>query len=463
MNESKAPIEILKSGNPEEIINLLESLEISSLNDEAFEVLCALIEDEDKGIQNALSFFLLVNYDNRTSDFLLKYISSGNIGIRNLAGDILAKLGSKSTSALIRFLSISKDNDDLKFVIDLLGLICDPRSSEKIIEILSRSENENVIIACLEALGNLKSEESIDYLVMSYEKNDLFRPNVIEALGKIGSKQALDFLNQKYLIEDDFIKFSIIESLGYIGDEETFFFLLAELNQAEGPLVWPLIASIYHLKEKFGFDIPFDEKMKNAVVQTISAGDPYYKKVAGYLVTIFEDREINLACLKIYGEDAELDEIIKSKFHEYRKDKLLDITAIIDEQPDNLLSLLILLQEVLDNYQYNEITVTDLEYRNLIDSITKCLESADEEVRKNAMSLLFSIESNTALLFIDTMVQDDNIWNKLHLLDLICSLKYEKIKDALEILSKDENEMVSERAKSLIEENKQYAIDTEIK
>jgi HEAT repeat protein len=462
MNNIPEITDIISTGTPEEISNLLDSLEIKSLNDATLAVVCSLIEHEDKGVQNSLAFFLQNNPDERSVVILLKYISSHDILVRNLAGDIIVKIGPVATPALVKFLSQSRNNDDLKFVVDLAGLIQDNRASDKIIDILSHSENENVIIACLEALGNLKCEEAIDYLIMAYDKNDLYKGNVIEALGKIGSKQALDFLNRKYLTEDDFVKFSIIEGLGHIGDEETFFFLLAELNQTEGPLVWPLIASIYHLKEKFGFDIPFDEKMKNAVVQTISSGDPYYKKIAGYLVTIFEDREINLACLKIYGSDYELDEIIKSKFFDYRKDKLLDITSVIDEKPENLLSLLQLLQEVLDTYQAANVSVTTLEYRNLIDTITKCLESSDEEVRKISMTILFSIDSSTALLFLDTMLQDDNIWNKLHLLDLLSLNSYESTREALEILAGNENEMVSERAKSIIEDNKKYSTQTEI-
>jgi len=455
-------LNIVKSGSPEDIINLLETLDFQSLESESLAIICSLIDHQDKGVQNALAFFLQNNPDERSVDQLLQYVSSSDIYIRNLAGDIIVKIGSVATPAMIRFLSDSKDNDDLKFVIDLAGLIQDHRASEKIIEILSHSENENVVIACLEALGNLKSEEAIDYLIMAYDKNDLYKGNVIEALGKIGSKQALDFLNKKYLTEDDFVKFPIIEGMGHIGDEETFFFLLAELNQTEGPLVWPLIASIYHLKEKFGFDIPFDEKMKNAVVQTISSGDPYYKKIAGYLVTIFEDREINLACLKIYGSDCELDEIIKGKFYDYRKDKLFDITSIINEKPENLLALLQLLQDVLDYYQSNNIAVTTLEFRDLIDTVTKCLESSDEEVRKISMTILFSIDSNTALLFLDTMIQDDNIWNRLHLLDLLSMNEYKSTKEAIATMANDENEMISERAKSIIEENKQYSTQTEI-
>jgi hypothetical protein len=462
MNNKPEIINMINLGTPEEIINLLETLDYNSVDDATLASICALIEHEDKGVQNSLTFFLQNNPNEKSVVILLKFISSHNILTRNLAGDIIVKIGHVSTPELIKFLSQSRNNDDLKFVIDLAGLIEDSRAGDKVIEILSHSENENVVIACLEALGNLKSEDAIDYLIMAYDKNDLYKGNVIEALGKIGTKQALDFLNRKYLSEDDFVKFPIIEGLGHIGDEETFFFLLAELNQTEGPLVWPLIASIYHLKEKFGFDIPFDEKMKNAVVQTISSGDPYYKKIAGYLVTIFEDREINLACLKIYGSDFELDEIIKSKFYDYRKDKLLDITTIIDEKPENLLSLLQLLQDVLDTYQSSAVSVTTLEYRNLIDTITKCLESSDEEVRKMSMSILFSIDSSTALLFLDTMLQDDNIWNKLHLLDLLSLYNSENTKEALDILAGNENEMISERAKSIIEDNKQFSTHTEI-
>src|SRR5690606_28763317 len=135
--------------------------------------------------------------------------------------------------------------------------------------------------------------------------------------------------------------------MGVIGDEETFFFLLSELNEREGAIVCTIMEAILKLKDKFGFDIPFDEKMKNAVIQTVFAADPDYKEVAVYLISLFHDREILDACLRIYGKDPELDSIIKHKFFDYQNYNLLELAALINEKPANLQPLLFLLQHVL--------------------------------------------------------------------------------------------------------------------
>jgi len=442
-------LELLKSEDPgirQEAVDYFLSNEMTN---EAESLICQMIADPDKGVRNSVTLALLSSNRSTIPDLIVPYVSSPDLSVRNLAGELLIKMGERATDSLLAYID-KGDDDDKKFVIDVLGLIGDKKAVAKILEVLHSNKNENVVLACVEAIGNIGAEEALDDLMSFYDQNELFRPTIIEATGKIGSRQALNFIISKYKKEDDLTKFSIIESLGIVGDEEVFFFLLSELLQTTGPLVWPLISSIRALKEKFNFDIPFDERMKNAIMATLEQSEQKYKRDAAFLITAFEDKDILLACLKIYGEDPELDENLKSKFFENSQLLFAKIHLMLNENPENMVNLLWLLKEVLE-YNYSAINdLTDLDKRNLCDALTRCLENADEEIRKTAMELLFAVNLNTALVFIGTMMDDTNIWNKLRLVELLESVDSPKVNEALIALSNDPDEMINERARLVL-------------
>ena len=147
------------------------------------------------------------------------------------------------------------------------------------------------------------------------KKMNCTEATIIEAMGKMSSKEILDFVLSKYHIEDNLTKFSIIESLGSLGDESTFYFLLGELVRIKGPLVWVIISSLQNLKEKMGLELPFDESIKNSIQYTLLEAEPKYKRAAANLITIYDDKDILEALLKIYGEDPEIDENIITAFY----------------------------------------------------------------------------------------------------------------------------------------------------
>ena len=450
----------LYSDDPAKRSLAIESLMNEELNDEIIEILCTFVEDQDKGIRNSVDMTLSFNPSQRIPHFLVKYISSQNISSRNLAGEILLKIGSNAVDSMVNYIDNNSD-DDKKFVIDILGLIGDSRSGDAILKELDCNQNDNVILACIEALGNLKYIESLDKLFKTYEKNELYRPTIIEALGKIGSKKALDFVMSKYNEEEDLIKFSIIESLGTIGDEQSFFFLISELNESSSPLISPIIESIFELREKYNFDIPFDDKVKKAILETINDSEPKYKKAAVHLISAFDDEEIVTACLKIYGEDFELDEIIRPKIFEIPLILFNALPVFANELPSNLMKLLELTKEMIDENSINIIDSLDgIQRRNISDSFAKCLDSPDEEVRKLAAELLFNIDQNTAVLFIDKMLDDDNLWNRLKLLEILSGINLPEAESALIRMSGDPEEMISERAKFILFQKSVLQLET---
>ncbi len=455
-------LELLKSEDPTTRSSAAEALMSEELSENAVEALCMLVTDHDKGVRNSADLTLSINSSSIIPKYLVKYVSSDDISVRNLAGEILLKIGANAVEAMLDYLDKGND-DDKKFIIDILGLIGEPVASDKINDIFKVNKNDNVILACIEALGNLKSEESVDFMIHIYPKNELYRPTIIESLGKIGSKRAVQFITERFQYEDELTKFSMIESLGLIGDEETFFFLLSELSNTEGPLVWVILNSIYQLKEKYNFDIPFDDKMKKAILDTIYEADSEFQKAAAYLIIPFDDEEVINAVLTIYGNNFELDDIIKPKFIGRPLVTFNTLPALLNKIPENLRSLLELLKEmiVFENIDCKGI-LSPLQLRNLTEAISRCLDDPDEEARKLAAELLFILDENVALLFLDKMIDDDNMWNRLKLIELLDGTRSAEADFALQKLANDPEEMISERAQYVISQRESSKYETKI-
>lgn len=413
--------------------------------------ICSLISHNDKGVRNAATMVILSHRPKDAASHLVKFISSPDISIRNLAGEILSKLGELSVDALIEY-NHDKSDDDQKFIIDLLGIIGNPASANHILEILSTTDNDNVILACIEALGNIKYEDAVDILLLFYERNELYRPSIVEALGKIGSQKALDFLLSKFNSEDELTKYSILESLGYIGDVDTYFFLLEQVMNVHGPLVWPLITSIFLLKEKYNLDIPFDDKMKSLLMYTLREGTAEHKKIALSLINVFSDKDILLTSLKFLGEDYELDEIIKTKILNNADYIIEEIPRILNENPDNIRHILNLFLLVFSSVVESgkKLNISLMQVRNIIHSVSEYLTHPDEEVRRASMEIMFNLDSESALLFIDSMINDENIWNKLRLIELLETIDTLDSNQALIRLMQDDDEMVKEKATQII-------------
>lgn len=451
----KQIIESLNSQNPEEIIDSLQQLNDVALTDDLVDAVTGLISDNDKGVRNFVAQILSFSDNPKVPYTLVKFIHHPDLTIKNLAGEILLKLNEKSTDALLSFMH-EGDDDDKKFIIDILGLIGSRGTENKIIEVLESSENDNLTLACIESLGNIGSENAIEKLISLYPQNELYKPSVIEALGKIKSQKSLDFLMEKYSMADDLIKITIIESLGEVGDIETFFFLLSELNENSGPFIWIIINSLYQLKQKNNLDIPFDERMKSSILYTITEGELKFKKNAINLINDFNDPEIVKACLEIFGIEQEIDEILSPKFFANYEVIFGTIFQTINNNPPNLNSILNLFREMLFmNIDIGLNFFSDIKLRNLSDALIKCLKDPDEEIRITSFEILNLLDEKTASLFTDLIAEDASYWNRLRMVDIISKNNFGNVDEILLKMCNDEEEMVKERANYYLSIRKQ--------
>ncbi len=436
----------LESPDPEIRRSAAEIFLSEALPDDLLPVLCPLIMDSEKSVRDAAGFALIYNENPGIAPNIVQYISSENIAVRNLAGEILIKKGSQSVPAIVKYLE-GKNSDDQKFLIDILGLIGDASPVAEIVKVLKESDNENVVLACIEALGNIGAPEVLEDLFECYMKNELYRPTTVEALGKIGTSEVLDFILANYHDADELTRFSMLESLGTVGSEKTFYFLINEIKDAIPPNTWAIVLSLQKLLEKYGLDLPFDEALRGQILSTLTEADNTYKVPASCLVRYFSDYETLSVCVRVYGEDSEIDANLYSLFEKDITSTIKAIREYLSVDKGNKKSLLELFRMLLTengNAAVSNMAETDIV--NLCDLLASNLENPSEEVRKLAIELLFMLNPDAGILMADTLINDTNVWNRIRLVELLEGYNGEQKIPLLKALADDNDEMVRERA-----------------
>jgi hypothetical protein len=187
-------------------------------NDISIQAFANGLMDSDTGIVDICQRALLNTpdeYKTITARDVVPFINSKEIELRNLAGEILTKMGKYAVPTLLPYLK-SSDFDVRKFACDILGLIGDATIVPHIIPLLNDSD-KNTMLSAIETLGNLNAESALDPLIMVYENFDEVKPFVIESIGKIGGKNSESYLLEQLETDksDIFLQTTIIDALSY--------------------------------------------------------------------------------------------------------------------------------------------------------------------------------------------------------------------------------------------------------
>jgi len=347
------------------------------------------------------------------------------------------------------------NSDDEKFIIDILGWIGSREPTSKIIEILQTNKDENVILACAEALGNIKAEESVPVLLelLKDDKEEILTPTVMEALGKIGNKETIDHFMRVYHNQDILTKYTIIESLGRVGDADSLGFLLEELQHTDSSLIGAIVKSSEQLLSTLGFEIELNDELKLIILKALEENDEDTVLAATKLLYNYNNKEIIEAFVLIYGTIDTLDYMLKDKFLETHHISCNLILERINKNSNNTKQLLILYKEM--SFMREELGIEPLSDSNklkFLNTLSELIDNPDEEIRMTSAELLFHINPKDALFFADKIINDDNIWNRLKLIELLNEINEPEAFELLKKLAEDSEEMVKERALSLLEE-----------
>ncbi len=402
------------------------------------------LKDQDRGVRDICSRALMnvcPEMAHVAAEAISELITIGNIEIRNLAGDILLKLGQYAVNSLLPYLADS-DMDVRKYACDIIGLSAGEEEVEYIIPLLS-DEDQNCVASAIEALGNIGSTESVSSIIELYQKSEDFRPNIIDALGKIGGEEAQSFLIS--IIRSDqesFTKFAAIDALAYSGDDISLCFeLMSELeniNRELQPIILKTIFAIsFRLEQEIELPLEFRYIAHNALMD--------------------EDGEIRGAGLAALGESFRMEDI-SSLLHE-----------VSHNDPDTQQHIIGVLavnctQDVITSF-FNAYFSGDtpdgseVEFVGLLSEFWHDLPSENLDILVNSIlnaALAYPKGSTSAVIelirkfdserldgMLSSILQGNNIQYKREVLDLISQLGIYSLKDDLDKLAEEENDLGS--------------------
>lgn len=207
-----------KSGNSElrwEAISELSNMECC--DEYTIEAFAYGLQDSNPGVKDICSRLLSElpeEYKSVAAKHVSPYILHNAIELRNLAGDILIKIGPPCIEFMIQYLN-NPDYVIRQYACDVIGRISDPSGLEAVYGLLG-DENTNVVNSAIEAIGNIGQESSFDVLLSLYGSNDDLKAGIMEAIGKIGSHESENFLVEMLRTEDDvFLKTAAIDALAF--------------------------------------------------------------------------------------------------------------------------------------------------------------------------------------------------------------------------------------------------------
>ena len=187
------------------------------INETSIKAFANALLDSDIGIRDISHRALIETpeeFKSICASAVAPYINTTEIELRNLAGEILTKIGATSVPILLPYLK-SNDFDVRKFACDILGLIADESIVPYVTPLLSDTD-KNVQLSAVETLGNLSAQSALDMLIMAYENFEEIKPSVIESIGKLGGDNSESYLLEQLENENDvFLQTTIIDALSY--------------------------------------------------------------------------------------------------------------------------------------------------------------------------------------------------------------------------------------------------------
>lgn len=228
--------------------------------DEAVAGLVTALEDPNLGIRELAADFLIQIKSVIGAQLLIRFLGHEDIGTRNLAAEILMKIGKPAVQPLIDDL-VDDDYDIRKFIVDILGIIGDEAAVGPLCERLS-DNNLNVAISATEALGEIGSPEAIPALEKAYEQIEDARLQAVEALGKIGDPKILARLYNFLKTDDPMILYAVIEAIGHTGMMASVEYLMPLLDHEDTTISEVALRAIITISEandgKLDYDLPLD-------------------------------------------------------------------------------------------------------------------------------------------------------------------------------------------------------------
>lgn len=418
---------------------IAEELSLNIFNGaKVIDALCEGILDKDSGVRDICSRALAtapIQYKSYVGKKMAPMITSEDIEIRNLVGDVLVKLGDYSTEALLPFLS-DISSDTRQFCLDIFSKTTPSDIDAKIIPLL-QDNNRNIKFSAVELLGNIQSSTSINDLISLYKSAsdpDLY-PIIIESLGKIGGHESEQFLINIFKnTDDDFIKISIIDALAAAGEShEICTTLIDEMPKVSEEFQKIILKAVYAIsfRQNLTFQLPNEYR---TIAYSCINDDDYDLRVAGVLALgdNYNQEDISYLLKEIDRNSDDLQQIIivnliiNSDLNIIRKfaDSLINLNL-----DDNAVT------NFIENTAIIKESTAGNKLRIFLHSLFFKILNSDKYKYLSVIKIISDIDPEYFSLLIQESINSDDISVVISIIDIIGDLPVNNYNDILNFIA----------------------------
>ncbi len=198
---------------------------------EAVPVLAKLLQTSNLGVQEAADNSLKKIGGKEVVQAVSPLLRSEDAPVRNLAMDILRKVGAQDMPSLIELIQ-DEDADIRIFVSDILGSTNNVLAVAPLCEALLQDPEVNVRYQAAVSLGELRMKEAAPCLNKAINDEEWVQYSVIEALTKIGDASSVEAMAKALPKASDLVASIIIDALGEMGNVKAVTMLLKCMDDA---------------------------------------------------------------------------------------------------------------------------------------------------------------------------------------------------------------------------------------
>lgn len=400
------------------------------ISQDSIQALCEALSDVDKGVRDVIATNITQldpEWNDVICQYVTPYIRSERIEIRNLVSDILLTIKPSNIYAIAHYFE-DLNSDNVKFAIDIAGLIAPPEYLELIFEKIDHRDS-NVRCSVVEAIGNIYQnhpENNFDksllierFETLYWDDEDL-KPFIIEALGKIGGEESQNFLISLINNESNFfLRVAAVDGLAICGTDMGICYKLLDLfDTVNDELKILFLKTIFAISFRIGEQIELPSNYRYVAQLALMENDPdtygaglvalgnnYTKDDVTYLLKLVfrNDADVNHFMIKnlVNSQDpVVIEEFIKQLFIKYDPSDTenLDFLAFITEEAP--LAPQSNIETLVKSLVKNTINHKPMYWENII---TYCLEISHELTIKE-LKKMYEISDTSEVSYINDII-----------------------------------------------------------
>ncbi len=419
------------------------------------EAAACLLADTDRGVREAASRLLVLCSSEEAALLTAAYILSMNISVRNLAGDTLVRMNKAAVSALIPFID-SSDKDVRKFAIDLLAQL--PAGQEALLRIAAHlsDHDENIVCACIDAIGDLHAESYLDQVMALFEKQKYARPNIVNALAKFPEKVQLQYFENVLSDPDPVVQLAAAEALAAQKNGNVMTMLLRKLDQVSDLAKPVVLHSLIVLLESDDFrgDIPSGElslqSLKEYLIKMLDDTDPAYVRAAVRGLRHFFDKNVLEILISHLGKTESVDSAISLILKDHT-DEVFSIILKSTDRKENIIPIVKMIISLIQNIATKgNIEIYFKKVEDMFGFISKRFTDIDVDTKIAALTVCDSIGLPGSVRLVKVALGDEEFAVKSYALDLAAKIGPQSFVEELGKLAEDYNEEISVAANAML-------------